>query len=73
MNLKIGNRYELPHGYGKLIGRETFTDDDKVVVNRTSLNGMRGQRYVFEIEQPNTWVFKNKLYCACKHDIKTLE
>lgn len=68
----LGNRYQLPHGIGKLIGREIVDENKKISHSFTSLKGYKHARYIFELEDPNTWAFNGHRYFTGEKSIKEL-
>lgn len=52
IKLIVGQRYQLPHGIGTLMGKECFSaDDTQVYLDTENLSGTKSTRYIFDIEE----------------------
>jgi len=79
-DLKVGNRYQLPHGTGVLLGYETFDQDGFTLPMVPEVHPNPHTRHIFLLDEGHTWqqggypyTFEPKKYCAWGKDIKEIK
>lgn len=68
MKLVLGNKYDLPHGRGTLIGYEYFSPDGRKAMQDYSSVAPESSKYrhIFKLDKGHTWLFDGEYYVWTK-------
>lgn len=74
-DLVLGKKYKLPHGTGKLLGYEIFTNNgynsavEYSLPNNPDYNGFR---FAFKLDEGHNWPFHGE-YFAYSREVEEIE